>query len=115
MAKSSALTSTNAAACTYQPSLALARRRGRGLVFLGVRGGGVGGGGGGGGGGRPPRAAAPPPQDPRPPPELSPPAPPAMTSPLSPEEIETLARRRASAKLGWYVHAAAFVLVNALL
>lgn len=38
-----------------------------------------------------------------------------MTSPLSPEEIETLARRRASAKLGWYVHAAAFVLVNALL
>ena len=38
-----------------------------------------------------------------------------MTSPLSPEEIETLARRRASATLGWYVHAAAFVLVNALL
>lgn len=38
-----------------------------------------------------------------------------MTSPLSPEEIETLARRRASAKLGWYVHAAAFVLVNVLL
>ncbi|CAN7401000.1 2TM domain-containing protein [Acidovorax sp. LjRoot38] len=38
-----------------------------------------------------------------------------MTSPLSPEEIETLARRRASAKLGWYVHAVAFVLVNALL
>jgi hypothetical protein len=38
-----------------------------------------------------------------------------MTSPLSPEEIETLARRRASAQLGWYVHAAAFVLVNALL
>ncbi|MBD9395549.1 2TM domain-containing protein [Acidovorax sp. ACV01] len=38
-----------------------------------------------------------------------------MSSPLSPEEIEALARRRASAKLGWYVHAVAFVLVNAAL
>lgn len=38
-----------------------------------------------------------------------------MPSPLSPEEIEALARRRASAKLGWYVHAIAFVLVNTLL
>lgn len=38
-----------------------------------------------------------------------------MPTPLSPEEIESLARRRASAKLGWYVHAMAFVLVNALL
>jgi hypothetical protein len=38
-----------------------------------------------------------------------------MPTPLSPEEIETLARRRASAKLGWYVHAIAFVLVNTLL
>ena len=32
---------------------------------------------------------------------------------LSP--LERQARRRASAKLGWYVHAVAFVLVNALL
>lgn len=38
-----------------------------------------------------------------------------MPTPLSPEEIEALARRRASAKLGWYVHAIAFVLVNTLL
>ncbi len=28
------------------------------------------------------------------------------------DEIEFLARRRAGAKLGWYVHAAAFVVVN---
>ena len=32
--------------------------------------------------------------------------------PLSPEEIESLARRRAGAKLGWYVHATVYVLVN---
>jgi len=38
-----------------------------------------------------------------------------MHPPLSPEEIDALARRRASAKLGWYAHAVAFVLVNALL
>ncbi|MGV3569852.1 MAG: 2TM domain-containing protein [Ramlibacter sp.] len=34
---------------------------------------------------------------------------------LSPEEIERLARKRAGAKLGWYVHAAAYVAVNLLL
>ena len=31
---------------------------------------------------------------------------------MSPEEIDALARRRAGAKLGWYVHATAYVLVN---
>jgi hypothetical protein len=35
-----------------------------------------------------------------------------MTAPLSPEEIDRLARRRAGAKLGWYVHASFYVLVN---
>lgn len=39
-----------------------------------------------------------------------------MPSPrLSPEEIDRLARRRAGAKLGWYVHATVYVLVNLLL
>lgn len=32
--------------------------------------------------------------------------------PLSPEEIERLARQRAGAKLGWYIHASVYVLVN---
>ena len=32
---------------------------------------------------------------------------------MSDEEIETLARRRAGAKLGWYVHLAVYVVVNA--
>ncbi|MBV7544470.1 2TM domain-containing protein [Acidovorax sp. sic0104] len=35
-----------------------------------------------------------------------------MPHPMTPEDIEQLARRRAGAKLGWYVHAAAFVVVN---
>jgi hypothetical protein len=34
---------------------------------------------------------------------------------LSPHEIERLARRRAGAKLGWFIHAAVFIAVNALL
>lgn len=34
---------------------------------------------------------------------------------MTPEDIEQLARRRANAKLGWYVHALAFVLVNAVI
>jgi len=38
-----------------------------------------------------------------------------MISPLSPEELERLAQRRASAKLGWYAHAAVYVLVNLFL
>lgn len=36
---------------------------------------------------------------------------PSMT-PLTPDEIERLAHRRAGAKLGWYMHAALYVLVN---
>lgn len=35
-----------------------------------------------------------------------------MSSRLSPEEIEHLARRRAGAKMGWYVHACVYVVVN---
>lgn len=35
-----------------------------------------------------------------------------MNQPLSPEEIDRLARRRAGAKLGWYAHAAIYVVVN---
>lgn len=35
-----------------------------------------------------------------------------MSQPRTPDEIEQLARKRAGAKLGWYVHAAAFVVVN---
>ena len=38
-----------------------------------------------------------------------------MTTPLSPEDIERLARRRAGAKLGWYSHAAIYVVVNLVL
>lgn len=38
-----------------------------------------------------------------------------MPLPTSPHEIDRLARRRASAKLGWYVHAIVYVLVNALM
>jgi hypothetical protein len=36
-------------------------------------------------------------------------------SSLSAPDIERLARRRASAKLGWFIHAAVFTCVNALL
>jgi hypothetical protein len=32
--------------------------------------------------------------------------------PISPEEIERLAHKRAGAKLGWYVHAMVYVVVN---
>jgi hypothetical protein len=35
-----------------------------------------------------------------------------MTTPLSPEEIDRLARRRVRAKLGWYSHAALYVVIN---
>jgi hypothetical protein len=34
---------------------------------------------------------------------------------LSSEQIERLAHKRALAKLGWYVHAAVYILVNLLL
>lgn len=40
---------------------------------------------------------------------------PLPTPPLSPEEIDRLARKRAGAKLGWYSHAAVYVLVNGFL
>jgi hypothetical protein len=35
-----------------------------------------------------------------------------MPNPLSPEEIDHLARRRAGAKMGWYIHATLYLLVN---
>ena len=35
--------------------------------------------------------------------------------PTSPEQLERLARKRAGAKLGWYTHAAVYVLVNLFL
>ena len=38
-----------------------------------------------------------------------------MPNPLPDEEIDRLARKRAGAKLGWYVHATVYVLVNAVL
>ncbi len=34
---------------------------------------------------------------------------------MTPEEIDQLARKRASAKLGWYLHATVYVLVNLLI
>jgi len=38
-----------------------------------------------------------------------------MTTPLSNDDIDRLARRRAGAKLGWYTHAAVYLIVNLLL
>lgn len=38
-----------------------------------------------------------------------------MDQKLSPEEIERLAHKRANAKLGWYIHATVYVLVNLLI
>jgi hypothetical protein len=35
-----------------------------------------------------------------------------MSPPRSPEALERLAHKRAAAKLGWYVHALVFVVVN---
>ncbi len=35
-----------------------------------------------------------------------------MSTPLSDEEIDRLARKRANAKLGWYMHFAIYVVVN---
>jgi hypothetical protein len=37
-----------------------------------------------------------------------------MKKPLTSEEIDHLARRRAGSKLGWYIHASVYVLVNLL-
>ena len=36
-------------------------------------------------------------------------------TPLTPDDIERIARKRAGAKLGWYVHALIYVLVNLLI
>ena len=33
-------------------------------------------------------------------------------TPLTPQQIDRLARRRAGAKMGWYAHATVYVLVN---
>jgi hypothetical protein len=38
-----------------------------------------------------------------------------MPAQLSPEEVDRLARKRASAKMGWYLHACVYVLVNGFL
>lgn len=38
-----------------------------------------------------------------------------MPTPPLPEDIERLAHKRASAKLGWYVHAALYLLVNGVI
>ena len=35
-----------------------------------------------------------------------------MTNSLTPDDIERLARKRAGAKLGWYIHALVYLLVN---
>ncbi|GAC1604899.1 MAG: hypothetical protein NVS3B2_10880 [Ramlibacter sp.] len=35
-----------------------------------------------------------------------------MQPPLSTEELDRLARKRAGAKLGWYTHAAVYIVVN---
>lgn len=35
-----------------------------------------------------------------------------MPAPLTPDEIDKLARRRAGAKLGWYIHLAVYFVVN---
>lgn len=34
---------------------------------------------------------------------------------MTPEDIDRLARKRAGAKLGWYIHAGVYVLVNIVL
>jgi hypothetical protein len=39
----------------------------------------------------------------------------AMPAQLTPEEIERLAHKRAAAKMGWYLHACVYVLVNGYL
>ena len=38
-----------------------------------------------------------------------------MTTPLSENDIDRLARRRAGAKLGWYAHAGVYLVVNLVL
>ncbi len=36
----------------------------------------------------------------------------APINPMTPEQMDRIARKRAGAKLGWYFHAAVYVLVN---
>lgn len=38
-----------------------------------------------------------------------------MNTPQNAQDIERLARKRASAKMGWYIHASIYVLVNLML
>ncbi|MBU0748727.1 MAG: 2TM domain-containing protein [Gammaproteobacteria bacterium] len=38
-----------------------------------------------------------------------------MPHPMTPDDLDQLARKRAGAKLGWYTHAAAFTVVNLVL
>lgn len=38
-----------------------------------------------------------------------------MTYPMTPDDLDQLARKRAGAKLGWYTHAAVFTAVNLVL
>ena len=38
-----------------------------------------------------------------------------MNTPMTPEEIDRIARKRAGAKLGWYAHAAVYLTVNSVL
>ena len=38
-----------------------------------------------------------------------------MNTPLTTDEIDTLAKKRAGAKVGWYIHATVYVLVNLFL
>lgn len=38
-----------------------------------------------------------------------------MSTPYSPQDIEQLARKRASALMGWYSHAAIYIVVNIFL
>lgn len=38
-----------------------------------------------------------------------------MNAPMSAEEIDRLARKRAGAKMGWYAHATVYLLVNIFL
>lgn len=38
-----------------------------------------------------------------------------MNTPSAPDSIERLARRRAGAKLGWYIHAGVYIAVNLML
>ncbi|MEY2952992.1 MAG: hypothetical protein RLZZ401_1079 [Pseudomonadota bacterium] len=38
-----------------------------------------------------------------------------MSTPIDPTDLDALARKRAGVKLGWFIHAGVYLLVNALL